>query len=537
MNMSLKLRGFGLVSVCALTWAIPAVAIAQDSATTATEAQAEAEAKAAMLEAQLESMQAQLNDLKDRMKKKEDGLAWKGAPQFLDKDKGFEFKVRGRVMFDVAHLSAPSELTDTVGNNGGRYGVRSGFRRVRLGAEGKLPGGFGYSAEFDFADSAVGFGDVILTYQAKDSPLRFIVGNHESWQSLEQITSSRYLSFMERAQMNEAWGVGRRLGLSAQYRKNDILISGGIFNEAIPAGTDNIGANDGWVFGTRWNYNPKMGDNQLHFGANFQYRDFRQAGLANNYQARPFSARPTNLRFVSTGNLATKNDMTFGAEVGGIFGPLHVVGEAQMNRPSVLKPTDINGPDTSTTGTRLTGNPSFLSGYAEVGYFFTGETRGYNPATARWDRVKVSNGFDKGGWGAWQMVARFDYLDLSDDVGAAQTRVAGAVASGNLYAASAALTADANCVSNVVGARCYVNGGKQKGYQVGVNWYPTDYVRFMLNFSYIDVDGVNIVSTPQTTANTLTGVYGNTLSNPIGTSKSAAGLDTTLFSFRTAFDF
>jgi phosphate-selective porin OprO and OprP len=532
--MILKYRGLLLASVYALASAMPTGAYAQEATTAATDPQAEA----AMLQAQMEALQNQLDSLKERMKKKEDGMAWKGAPQFLDKDKGWEFKLRGRFQLDVGYLSSPNELTDTVANNGGRYGLRSGFRRIRIGAEGKLPGDFGYSAEFDFADSTISFGDVVLTYQAKDSPLKIIIGNHETWQSLEQVTSSRFVSFMERAQMNEAWGVGRRLGLSAQYRKNDILISGGVFNEAIPAGTDNIGANDGWLLGTRWNYNPKMGNSQLHFGANFQYRDFRQAGLSNTYQARPFSARPTNLRFVSTGNLAVKNDMTFGAEVGGVFGPLHVVGEAQMNRPNVLKPTDVNGLDTATTGTRLPGNPDFWSAYAELGYFFTGEARGYNPATARWDRVKVNNGFDKGGWGAWQLVARFDYLDLSDTVGAAQPRVAGAAASGNLYTSTAAaLAADTNCVSNVAGAQCYVNGGKQKGYLVGLNWYPTDYVRFMLDFSYIDVSGVSIVNTAQTPANTLTGAYGNTLANPIGTSQSTGGLDTTLVSFRTAFDF
>ncbi len=533
--MILKNTTILLTSVGALAYAMPTGLYAQDTTAATTDTQADAEAKAAMLEAQLEAMQSQLDDLKERMKKKDDGMAWKGAPQFLDKDKGWEFKLRGRLQYDVAYLMAPNEITETFANTQGRYGLRSGFRRVRLGAEGKLPGGFGYSAEVDFADSSIGFGDVILTYQAKDSPFKFILGNHETWQSLEQVTSSRFISFMERSQMNEAWGVGRRLGASVQYRKNDLLLSAGIFNEAIPSGTDNTGANDGWLFGTRWNYNPKMGNNQLHFGANFQYRNFREATQEFRYRSRPFAARPTDIRFVDTGNIAAKSDITFGAEAGGIFGPLHVVGEFQMNRVNALKPTDVNDINTATTGVRLTGNPMFMSGYAEVGYFFTGDTRGYNPATARWDRVKVSNPFDKGGWGALQAVVRFDYLDLSDDVGAAQSYAVGAVAAGNQYVAAPAATANTNCVSNLAGARCYVNGGKQKGYLVGLNWYPTDYVRFMLNFSYIDVDGI-----PLSTATFVpgTGAGGTTISGTrVGTSKAAGGLDTTLISFRTAFDF
>jgi phosphate-selective porin OprO and OprP len=521
--MNFTNRALLLATAMTLSAPVCQTAFAQEAAV-ATDAQAEAEAKAAMLEAQLESLQGQLDELKDRMKKKEDGQNWRGAPQFVDKDKGWEFKLRGRMMFDVAYLEAPSALTDD-----NRYGVRSGFRRIRLGAEGKLPGGFGYSAEIDFADSAIGFGDVVLTYQAKDSPFRIIAGNHETWQSLEQITSSRFSSFIERAQMNEAWGVGRRLGLSAQYRKSDFLMSGGIFNEGLPTGvpntatstlttstatppvttvattlnSDNTGLNDGWVFGTRLNYNPKMGDNQLHFGANFQYRDFRQAAQGNRYRARPFAARPTDIRYADTNTIAAKSDTTFGIEAAGIFGRIHAVTEAQMLKVNAIKPTDVIATPALASGTRLQSNPSFLSAYGEVGYFLTGESRGYNPATARWDRVKVNNGFDKGGWGAWQVVARVDYLDLSDDVSTGTTDT---------------------CATTTPGL-CVINGGKQIGYIGGINWYPTDYVRFMFNFQYVDVDGLPISSA------------GALSSTRATTSEATGSLNTTVFSFRTAFDF
>ena len=56
------------------------------------------------------------------------------------------------------------------------------------------------------------------------------------------------------------------------------------------------------------------------------------------------------------------------------------------------------------------GNPSFWGGYIEAGYFLTGETRGYKNGT--WDRTKVLKPFSKGGWGAFQVNGRVDYLDL-----------------------------------------------------------------------------------------------------------------------------
>ncbi len=530
-------RGLWLTSACALAWASPVVVAAQESSATVSDAQAEAEAKAAMLEAQLESMQAQLDDLKSRMKKKDDSVAWKGAPQFLDKDKGWEFKVRGRIMWDTAYLTAPSALTESIVNNGNQYGLRTSLRRARIGVEGKLPGDFGYKAEFDFANAGVGFGDVVLTHQAKDSPIKIILGNHETWESLEQVSSSRFISFIERAQMNEAFVNSRKLGISMQYRKDDLLISSGVFGEQIPGveGVPTDGSNDGWMVATRLNYNPKIGNSQIHLGANVQYRNFREANLNFNYQARPFSSRPTNIRFVGTGGLAIKSDTIIGAEAAIINGPFHAVTEGQVTRASAFKTGDINDINTNIAGSRLTGNPDFVSFYAEAGYFFTGETRGYKASEATWDRVKVNNPFDKGGWGAWQVVARFDYLNLSDDVGAAAPRVAGNVAAGNNYVPTTALTGNTGCVSDVAEARCYVNGGKQYGYLFGINWYPTDYVRFMLNFTYIDVKGVPITSTA---FNAATGAGGNVLSTTrVGTTKATGELNTTLVSFRTAFDF
>ena len=517
-------RGFAMkrftrnaASILALAaLALPVAGRAQDAASGPNDSPSDAEAQAAMLQAQLEAIQAQLDSLKGRVKKQEDSKSWKGAPQFADKDNGWEFKVRGRFMFDVAYLSAPSALTQsraTAGTNG-EYGLRSSFRRLRLGVQGKLPGNFGYSAEVDFANAGVDFGDVILTYQAPNSPWKITLGNQEPLESLEQITSSRFISFVERSQMNEAWSNVRRLGLSASYRKQDLLVAAGAYSESIPGtqGVPTDGSNDGWELATRVNYNPKWDDNQLHFGANFQYRNFREAALNNQYRARPFAARPINVRYADSGNIAAKSDVLVGAEAAGIFGPLHAVSEISFAIPKVIKPGDVLSATQATGGTRLTGNPTFWSVYGEVGYFFTGEKRGYNANEARWDRTKVLNPFDKGGWGAWQGVVRVDYLDLSDDVGAAIAPGTG-IASGT-------------CVTATAGARCVVNGGKQLGVLAGINWYPTDYVRFMLDFHYIDVKGINIASAA--------GV--NTLGGRFGTSTATGSLNTTLVSFRTAFD-
>ncbi|MBV5325807.1 MAG: hypothetical protein J0626_11420, partial [Rhodospirillaceae bacterium] len=62
-------------------------------------------------------------------------------------------------------------------NASGNFGNRTRLRRAVFGAEGALPGGFGYKAEFNFADGNVGYEDVVLTWQPKGTPLLLTIGN------------------------------------------------------------------------------------------------------------------------------------------------------------------------------------------------------------------------------------------------------------------------------------------------------------------------------------------------------------------------
>src|SRR3546814_4200480 len=59
---------------------------------------------------------------------------------------------------DVVGLDTPAGVT------GARGGLATEFRRVYLGVDGKIPGGFSYRVEADFANNAVELPDVYLTY-------------------------------------------------------------------------------------------------------------------------------------------------------------------------------------------------------------------------------------------------------------------------------------------------------------------------------------------------------------------------------------
>src|SRR5690606_26808614 len=95
-------------------------------------------------------------------------VAWKGAPEIAGEG-GWSFKPRGRMQLDGGFVDGPG--------GSGTHGFASELRRVYLGVDGAMPGGFGYRLEADFAGSEVQLTDVYMTYKADDA-LTFTAGYH-----------------------------------------------------------------------------------------------------------------------------------------------------------------------------------------------------------------------------------------------------------------------------------------------------------------------------------------------------------------------
>jgi phosphate-selective porin OprO/OprP len=432
----------------------------------------DAQAKIELLAQQVEALQAQLEAMKKDLVKATP--TWKGAPEWADKDSGFSFKPKGFMQFDAGYVGFPNgdERRGTQNNlNYGNLGFNSRARRLVFGAEGGLPGGFKYKAEFNFAQGTVDYEDILLSYDLKNSPLTVTIGNFYPYSSLETVTSSRLGSMLERASFTDAFNYNRRLGIGlslADKKADRYTLSAGMFSTVI---NDNTNFNrTGWEASIRGTYSPPVGSGLLHLGASFHHRVNNQEALAQQYRSRPLT-QITDQRFVDTGNIASKGDDSVGLELGGVFKSFHFAAEAQKLWVRHAYSAAEIAAQNATAGTNdtipggavaLNGNPSFEGAYGEVGYYLTGETRGYKGG--KWDRTKVLKPFDKGGWGAIQVNGRIDYLNLNDSVGPAGANLA---------------VANAN----------YINGGKQLGYQLSVIWNPMDYLRFMAQYGHVDVTG------------------------------------------------
>ena len=468
-----------------------------------------AAARIELLQAQVEALQASIEQMKTQMTKATP--SWKGAPQWEDKEAGFSFKPKGLLQYDAGYVGYPNgdELrgTNIGGLNFQNLGWNSRARRLTLGADGTIPGGFRYSAEFNFAQGQVDFEDVLLAYDFKTSPLTAQVGYFYPFSSLETMTSSKFTSFVERASITDAFNYSRRIGLAlvANDKTADRwAFQAGIFNAPM---NDQSFTRTAWQASVRGVFSPTLGTARLHLGANFQHRDNTREAQGVQYRTRPLT-QITDQRFIDTGTIASKGDDVAGIELGAIVKSFHFAAEAQKTWVrGAYDPTEFAalnasaGTNATASGTPYNDNPSFWGGYAELGFYLTGETRGYKGG--KWDRTKVLKPFNDGGWGAFQVNGRVDYVNLRDDL-------------------------DGNSAS--VSAPFYVNGGKQVGYQASLIWNPTDYVRFMAQYGHIDVTGgprasVATVSTP--------GIF------PIGTTTPANqrkyGVDT--FAVRAQVDF
>ena len=202
----------------------------------------------------------------------------------------------------------------------------------------------------------------IITYTPKGKPWSWTIGNHETFNGLEQISSSRFLSFMERAAFDDAFINTRRIGMSGGLvnKAGDLRFNAGLF--AAHSIDDKLD-NEGWIAAMRGTYSPLMGSTQLHFGANYQHRKFQ----ANNgtivatssgqpsvnqlarYRARPFS-QLTDIRFVDTTNFAAKSDDIFGLEFGA-----HLTSRCTLPpKASICTPTPTARATASAAATRST---------------------------------------------------------------------------------------------------------------------------------------------------------------------------------------
>jgi phosphate-selective porin OprO/OprP len=463
----------------------------------APEASAQASAQDLQaIQAQIEQMQATIKSLQkqvqDAQAQASDAKAaassgggsdidlkvkWKGAPEFSSADGKFKMKVRGRLQTDYNAIDQDFPIT-------GRPDVSAAeIRRARLGVEGVVFYNVAYKFEVDFANDGVALRDAYVEYNGLAEGLSLRAGNFKTPNSIDEMTSSRFLTFLERAAFVEAFGLDRQIGAGVIYGNDHWTLSAGIFGPE--PFDDEIWLDDVRTAAARVTWAPinreVNGVHQvLHLGASWRGRENAEDRRSANNIAilNPFNdelfryrARGADLhladRFVQTPQIFDE-DQFWGVEGAVIWGPVHFVGEYTELEANVAR--DFFAPISCCNGT----DPTYVGWYVEAGWFLTGETRSYKEG--EFGRIKVKNpvlgGGKGGGWGAWQIAGRYDVIDLTDG---AQTFVNANIAAGGNFL-QALSTSCTLC-------------GEQTTWEVVLNWWLNDYTGLQFQYSESDIEG------------------------------------------------
>lgn len=264
------------------------------------------------------------------------------------------------------------------------------LRRGRLFASGNLANDWSYKVQYDFAGGDATPKDIKVAYTGLPGGT-VTIGNFKQAFSLENLTSSKYITFIERA-LPTSLAQGRRLGVGYQHTGERHSAAVSAYGQPV----DEDGIDEGLGAGGRFAYTPVRGNRDLlHFGIAGAWEEAPDASDTLRLRARPES-HVTDVRLVDTGTLAGVEDLTrAGLEAAWVRGPFSLQAEAIR--------VDVN----------RRGNPDYAvdGWYAFGSWFVTGESRPYKAGA--FGRVTP-----RGDAGAWEVALRLSSLDF-DDAGVA----------------------------------------------------------------------------------------------------------------------
>jgi phosphate-selective porin OprO and OprP len=143
-------------------------------------------------------------------------------------------KLGGRMMNDFAWMSPEDDVKAQIGD----FTNGSEFRRIWLNTSGTVNGNMDFVIQLDFTNSVIKFKNVYVTF--KGLPVTVKAGHIKEPFSLDGMTSSKYLTFMERALpslFSPGWNNGVQFSSSAYNQR--LSWAAGVFGNTANDGYSN----------------------------------------------------------------------------------------------------------------------------------------------------------------------------------------------------------------------------------------------------------------------------------------------------------
>ena len=359
---------------------------------------------------------------------------WNHGLELATKNKDFRVHVGGRTQFDAGWFDAPPNVQNNI-NNPYEDGVD--FRRGRLRIDGTMYSVIEWAVEYDFVNAIRIDGvdravtaptDLWWEFKRCRGLGHVRIGNQKPAIGFEHLVSSRFLPFMERSYNQDAFYGGGYNGFWPGIAAFDSLGDDehGTYNVGLFKPTNNVfafNATDGdyAVVGrtTRLLWYECEGASLLHVGGSvMQQIDRRRShDLSHARRDSHGSGRGWPVP-ASTGDVSGDDMQWFNGELAAVEGPWTFQAEYLTSFMQNAAPI-VGGVVQPGVGT-----VTYHGGYVQVFYFLTGEHDRYNKLYGAFERVIPHENFFLlrnrcgqvgGGSGAWQIGARYNYLDLNDN--------------------------------------------------------------------------------------------------------------------------
>ena len=356
--------------------------------------------------------------------------------------------VTGALVLDrLEWLSQDSASESQVGDLNSTEGGE--IRALRIGAVGqiKLPTPWVYTVfaatrTFDRGFDANTDDDLIWFDYRLDIPLRqglnLSVGKQKEPISMERLLPLTFLPWQERSAAADSLLQARNFGavLNGTPASQRWTWAASVFKDYIDSDTSFSDTPTKFVGRASWlPWLSPDESNLVHLGAGVRFTSMSDT---RRYRALPeFNQAPL---YLDTGEFEVEGELTTNLEAYWRRGPYWLGFEYTQ--------TDLDAPSV--------GDPT-LSGFNITGsWALTGEMRGYRRNNGTFAPLPVARAVNRGGYGAWELAARFSTLDLDD---------------------------------------AQLNGGQMDVYSLGVNWWLTTVSQVSLNYRYVDLDRFGLTGT------------------------------------------
>jgi phosphate-selective porin OprO/OprP len=377
-----------------------------------------------------------------------------GRLTVISADGAFSLALRATVQFDAGYFAQ--------GRNPPGVDLNSGtnFRRAQFGFVGTLWRDWSYNFTYDFGGSGTErSGYLYRGYIEYDGfkPVALRIGAFSPYDSMEDATGGANLAFLERPTAVTiaraiAGGSGRE-GAEVFAQGDDYLVSlsytGGKTGDVASFDEQQgLVGRVAWLAidsaSTKW---------LLNSDASYVFKVGDVASGPASPNTFSFSAGPEisvdGTRTVDTGTLDARSVTEFGFESAIELG--HLFGQGGWFHYDIARRNAV-------------ASPSFHGWYTMVTWSLSGETRSYDPVSASFHGLLPAAPLGKNGFGAWEAAVRYSSMDL-------------------------------DYMPGLTGAAGGVAGGIQNIWSLGLNWYPREAIRFMLDYDNIQVNHTNAPAT------------------------------------------